>query len=146
MFSKYDVDNGGTIDATEFQGLLGDMGVTLNAEQARSFMKRLTGGSTQITFQEAFGNLLGLPKAFFESTIAMPKKATGKQESTQEEVPNRHKKAVKKLDHDVEFEKARRLFVTRLKHKWLNIHNSLNSVFKKQRGQVPPLPALCDLF
>jgi len=25
--------------------------------------------------------------------------------------------------------------VTRLKQKWLNIHNSLNAVFKKQRGQ-----------
>jgi len=68
------------------------MGVSLEPEQARSFMKRLTGGSTQITFQEAFGNMLGMPKAFFETTVIAPR-AIQKSQKEEEEAPNRHAKA-----------------------------------------------------
>ena len=82
--------------------------------------------------------MLGLPHTFFESTIAIskaPESKKKKKEKDEIELENRHKKEKAKLDHDVEFEKARQLLVTKLRQKWMNIKNSLNHIFRKQRGQ-----------
>lgn len=127
VFEKYDTDAGGTIDVEEFQAVLEDIGVPLTIEQARSFMKRLSGGPTQLSFAAMFGNLLGLPHKFFETTMnPKPRKAANPTAAVYT--------MGKRLPSDTATADVQNLVVRKLKDKWLNPKNSLTNVLRKPHG------------
>ena len=65
IFQKYDERKFGSLTVDQFQQALADFGVDFDRQSAQDFMRKYSTLKQEISFDDFFQRLLGMPKDFF---------------------------------------------------------------------------------
>ena len=65
IFQKYDERKFGSLTVEQFQRALADFGVGMERQEAHDFMRKYSSMKSEISFDDFFQRLLGMPKDFF---------------------------------------------------------------------------------